>query len=218
MSEKEIRELIERNLSPENQSISTETALKAARKIIVIAEKENVSQALAGGIAMHLYGFTRATKDVDFVASQVLSVQVSRYLSFGGVRYEIETENRQVAVDWIVRNDRYQKIYQAALRDAVTLDNGLKIITPEWLIVMKYTAGRGKDTLDLQWLLQQKGLVKRGKLRENLINLLGADGAEGYLIGIQRFFDLADLRTKLPEGDENESYRPDGVFPEYNEE
>ncbi len=211
MSEQELQELVERNLSPENQSISTETALEAARKIIEIADKENVSWALAGGIAMHLYGFTRATKDVDFVASHILSTPASRYLTFGGARYEIETENRKVAVDWIVRRDNYRKYYEIALTEATEFPNGLKIISPEWLVLLKYAAGRHKDELDIVWLLQQENLVNRQKLRNNLSKV--TDEAVARIIYREirrRYFPLAS--SPQAEGDENESYNSEELI------
>lgn len=211
MSDEDLKKLIEKNLA--KQTVSTETGLQVADKLKEIAAKEDVNFAIAGGLAMHLYGFERATMDVDFVANRRISLEVKRYLSFGGERYEIEIDGRKIPADWIVRRDKYAEIYRQALKDATEID-GRKIISPEWLVVMKYSAGRGKDRLDLLWLLQQKDLVNRKKIRQNLRNLLGELGAIGFLTGLQREYDLADVMGARATGDENESYIADE---DYNE-
>ncbi len=213
MSEAEIKKLIEKNLA--QHTVSTETGLRVADNLQEIAEKENVDFAIAGGLAMHLYGFVRATTDVDFVANRRISLEVKRYLSFGGERYEVEIDGEKIDTDWIVRRDIYAEIYQQALTDAAKI-NGRKIISPEWLVIMKYSAGRGKDRLDLLWLLQQKDLVNRKKINQHLKNLLGELGAIGFLTGLQREYDLADVMGARATGDENESYIPDEDHPEYN--
>ena len=213
MSEEEIKKLIEKNLA--QQTVSTEIGLRVADKLKEIAERENVNFAIAGGLAMHLYGFVRATTDVDFVANQNISLEAVRHLSFGGERYEIEIDGQKIDTDWIVRRDKYAEIYRQALKDAAVI-NGRKILSPEWLAVLKYSAGRGKDRLDLLWLLQQKGLVNRKKIAQNLKNLLGELGAIGFLTGLQREYDLADVMGARASGDENESYIPDEDYPEYN--
>lgn len=213
MSEEEIRKLIEKNLA--KQTVSTETGLRVADKLKEIAEKEDVDFAIAGGLAMHLYGFERATADVDFVANRRISLETKRHLSFGGERYEVEIDGKKIDADWIVRRDKYAEIYKQALKDAAEI-NGRKILSPEWLVVLKYSAGRGKDRLDLLWLLQQKGLVNRKKIAQHLKNLLGELGAIGFLTGLQREYDLADVMGARATGDENESYMPDEDYPEYN--
>lgn len=214
MSDEEIKKLVEKNLA--KQTVSTETGLLVAEKLKKIAVRESVDFAIAGGLAMHLYGFVRATMDVDFVASQKISLEPIRQLTFGGERYKVEIDGREIDADWIVRRDKYAEIYRAALNDATEID-GQKIISPEWMVVMKYAAGRGKDQLDLLWLLQQKGLVNRKKIFQKLRNLLGELGATGFLAGLQREYDLADVMGARASGDENESYIPDEDYPEYND-
>lgn len=215
MSEEELQMLVERNLSA--KTVSTATGLEVAEKIKLIADRENVEFAIAGGLAMHLYGFERATKDVDFLANKRLPVTVVRYLSFGGERYEIEIGGETIDVDWIMRRDNYKELYRQALADATAIKQS-KIITPEWLVILKYIAGRGKDRLDILWLLQQKNLVKRKVVKRNIEKVLGKLGTVGFLLGLQREYDLADVMGLRAAGDENESYIPDDdECPNYNE-
>ena len=68
MSDEELQKLVEQNLA--SISVSKQTGLKVAQKIKEIADRENVKFMIAGGLAMHLYGFERATKDVDFIDYQ----------------------------------------------------------------------------------------------------------------------------------------------------
>ncbi len=197
------RATIQRNSAPEAQSISTEVGLAAAREIAKVAEKEGVDFALAGGIAMHLYGFTRATTDVDMIASDLLDLDAMLDLSFGGERYPVKVGDRIINVDWIVRDDDAADAYEAALADAEMSDVGLPIVTPEWLVILKKLADRGKDYLDLLWLLRQEGLVDRGKVAQLLRSLFGR-GAYWPIQDMESLYLEADLMKAKDERDEGE--------------
>jgi hypothetical protein len=205
MSEKELEELVEKNMSA--KIVSTATGLKAVEKLKEIAKREGVKFAVIGGLAMHLYGFDRATKDVDFIAERRLSLEVKRYLTFGGERYEIEVEGEKIPVDWIIRRDQYKEFYKLAFAESEELSRGFRIITPEWLVILKYIAGRPKDEIDLLWLLQQPGLVKRRLVRKKIMQVVGAMQGDLIFREIERrYFYLA---TKKNNGDEK--------YPNYNE-
>lgn len=77
----------------------------------------------------------------------------SRLLKQGGARYLIATRKQEVAVDWIIRADEAKRFYQAALQDAVRVKN-VPLLTPEWLVILKYIAGRFKDQEDSVFLLR----------------------------------------------------------------
>ena len=108
MSKEEIRELLRRNAAPNKQSISTEEGLIVARAATKAAREQQIVCALAGGLAMHLYGFTRATTDVDMIADKPLGWQVKDALSFGGETYRAFADAREIDLDWIVRNAKYR--------------------------------------------------------------------------------------------------------------
>lgn len=63
MTQEYLEKLITRNSAVE--TISTEIGIEAGLTLAEIAEKENIAWAFAGGIAMHIYGYVRATTDVD---------------------------------------------------------------------------------------------------------------------------------------------------------
>ncbi len=196
MSDNEIIERVQKNV--ESPTISTETGLEAARKIGAIAEGENVEWALVGGIAMYLYGSPRLTKDVDIIASNFVSLKANAPLTFGGNNYLIEVGKYKVAVDWIVRSDGYAKYYRAALEEAVVFPNGMRLISPEWLVILKMFAGRQKDYDDAIFLLKEKGLVNRSKVRENILRVGSEDAWLATLANFRRLCNLADGKTIEP--------------------
>jgi hypothetical protein len=174
------------------RSISTEEGLAAAKVMVKQARKLKVACALCGGLAMHLYGFTRATVDVDFVAARSLPLPVNKRLRMGGETYQVQSQGRKkVDIDWIVRADDKKEIYEAALADAIVSEEGLPIITPEWMVILKYLAGRGKDQIDLLWLLREEGLVDRGQVKQHLKDLFGRFA----------YWPLADMDSLFLEAD-----------------
>ncbi len=174
-------------------SIPTEVGIEAAEVTAKLARESGISCALAGGIAMHIYGFTRATTDVDLVAQMVLPLTSHGELNFGGESYRVKVGKRTVTVDVIVRNDELKKIYETALADALETDSNVKIISTEWLVVMKHFAARAKDKLDLIWLLQQDGLVDRKLIEKNLIKAVGKKSTFFIYKELQSEFDYADF-------------------------
>src|SRR5437870_6119523 len=136
MSEDDYQRLVERVLqNVANPTISTDTGVEAVQQVGRLADQEEVKWAVTGGLAMHLYGSPRLTKDVDIIASQNLSLTPEHQLSFGGSSYTLQVGKYAVPIDWIVRSDGYQKFYRAALQEAIRLPNGLRIVTPEWLVI-----------------------------------------------------------------------------------
>jgi hypothetical protein len=188
------------NAAMARRDISTEEGLKAAQIIFEQAKREGVECALAGGIALHLFGYLRATHDVDMIASKELELPHEHKLSFGGKSYVIQVGERKVTVDLIVRDDFFRVFYEAALRDAFVTRDGLRIITAEWMVILKYLAGRGKDMLDLLWMLKEPNLVDRDKIEWLLEQVMGKTGAQAVLRGLENFYVQAEV---MRAGDEN---------------
>ena len=196
MSESDYQRIVERVLQNVAQPmISTDVGVEAAQQAGQIAAQEEIEWAVAGGLAMHLYGSPRMTKDVDIIASQHLSLTPEHPLTFGGSCYTLQVGKYAVQLDWIVRSDGYQKYYRAALQEAIALPNGLRIVTPEWLVVLKFNDGRQKDLDDIVYLLQQENLVDRPTIKRKVIETVGEDGWLIMLAGFRRLCDLADSKT-----------------------
>jgi hypothetical protein len=199
MSESEYQQLVERVLqSVANPMISTDVGIEAVQQAGQLAAQEEIEWAVAGGLAMHLYGSPRLTKDIDIIASQHLSMPSEHRLNFGGSCYTLQVGKYAVQVDWIVRNDGYRKYYLAALKEAIELPNGLRIVTPEWLVILKINAGRQKDLDDIVFLLRQQKLVERSTVRQKVIDTAGEDAWLTMLPNFRRLCDLADGNTKEP--------------------
>jgi hypothetical protein len=188
--------------------LDTESAMQAIEIVGDLANANGIEWAICGGIAMNIYGSPRLTKDVDFVASQTLPLVFTRQLSFGGHRYIIQTGKKTVEVDWIKRFDAWKDLYQAALNDAVEI-NGIPIITPEWLVLLKWFANRFKDQEDAVYLLRSD-LVNRRTLKANYVKVRGEREWSSIFAGLSRWFDLADRFVR--DGDENESYRTEDDY------
>ncbi len=197
MSNYEIIERVEKNI--EKPTISTDTGLEASLEIGKTAAAENIDWALVGGMAMYLYGSPRLTKDVDIIASNYLSLKANAPLTFGGSNYIIEIGKYKVAIDWIVRNDGYAKYYKAALADAIAMPKGYKLILPEWLVILKMFAGRQKDYDDIVFLLRQKELVNRSKVKANIIEVAGEDAWLATLPNFRRLCHLAGGKIDEPD-------------------
>ena len=142
----------------------------------------------------------RLTKP-DVIASAILPLPTDKRLGFGGARYVVTIGKQEVPIDWIVRDDTARKFYELALQDAYQLPTGLPIVTPEWLIILKYIAGRFKDQQDAVYLLKQKGLVDRRVIRRKIIATAGREHWALVAVGLQRWYDLADGRITTEKED-----------------
>lgn len=172
-------------------AINTQEALKAAKIALESAKRVKVDSAICGGLAMHLYGFTRATKDIDFIASGNLDLPIDKKLSFGGLAYKVLIDGIAYEIDWIVRDDEKAEMYEHALKNRIFTDQGLPIVSPDWLVILKRLAGRGKDHMDCVWLLRQDGLVDRKAVVSNL----------KVVMGKYAYWAIQDLESVMMEAD-----------------
>lgn len=176
--------------------ISYDTAVREARRVFDYAVKVGIPSMLIGGVAMEFYGSDRLTKDVDFAAARELpendTIPWTGSLSFGGAIYKPE----DVEIDWVVRADEYQDLYQAAVDARAQTDLGIDIVLPEYLVIMKIVAGRGKDHQDALFLLRQPNLVDRGDV-ERLLRRIFGRAAIGFIRDLTSFAFEADRQNHL---------------------
>jgi hypothetical protein len=206
MTKKQIKDLVahlEKN--PKTAMIDGETAVKAMKAVTKVADKLNIPWALVGGVAMSYYGSPRLTKDVDIIASGTLGLKAERQLGFGGERYTAKVGRKNVPVDWIVRNDDVVDFYRQALADASDSEFGFPLITPEWLVILKYIAGRFRDQSDGIFLLRKKGLVDRRSIKRLVTKTAGRGAWATMATGLKRWYDLADGKITT----EKEDYEAD---------
>lgn len=185
--------------------LDTESAKEAIVAVAELAAANDVEWALVGGIAVALYGGDRNTKDVDAIADKLLPLRSEGKLRQGGERYSIRAAKREVFVDWILRNDSFKKLFQIALSEAVTI-NGVPVLTPEWLVILKFIAGRFKDQEDAVFLLSRKGLVDRKLIKEMIIRHVSREAWGLARHGYQRWYEMADGRSRDEERNEADGY------------
>ncbi len=174
--------------------LDDESAMQTIETVGKLADENDIDWALAGGLAVILYGSDRLTKDVDIIASKTLPLKKEGLLVQGGERYFVKAAKKKVAVDWIIRNDEAKKFYQEALKNAVKIED-TPILSPEWLIILKYIAGRFKDQEDCVFLLSRKGLASRKKIKQLILKIGGNETWAAFKAGLERWYDLADGKT-----------------------
>lgn len=188
--------------------IDESSASQAVEIISKLAEENGVDWALVGGLAMNVYGSDRLTKDIDIIADKLLPVSEKQFvgrLKQGGERYYAETDDKIVTIDWIIRNDEFKPLFKEALKSAVKINN-VPVLTPEWLVILKFIAGRFKDQEDAVYLLSRQGLVNRNLIKEHIIKTAGKIAWGLAKHGYQRWFDLADGRMREEQRNEKEGY------------
>ena len=185
--------------------LDEESAIETIEKVAEFAEQNGVEWALVGGLAMVIYGNDRTTKNIDIIADKLLPLEKVGDLVQGGERYLIKTSKKEVAVDWIIRKDEFRQLFAQALKEVVKI-NDVPILTPEWLVILKFIAGRFKDQEDAVFLLSRQDLVNRKLIKEHIIKHAGAIAWGLARHGYQRWFDLADGRSREEERNAKEGY------------
>jgi hypothetical protein len=128
---------------------SYDELLSAAETVFRNADDETERVAIAGGVAMQVWGSPRLTGDLDVISDGRLGYE-GEPLTFGGVR----THEGAVPLDVIVRDDEWRDLYTGALMSAVKVEDiSAPVVTPEFLVAMKMVAGRPKDEGDVRYLV-----------------------------------------------------------------
>lgn len=79
------------------------------------------------------------------------------------------------------------------------------LVTPEWLVILKYIASRFRDQQDAVFLLKKKGLVDRKLIRRKVTETIGPAGWGVFAVGLKRWYDPADGKITT----EKEDYEAD---------
>lgn len=148
--------------------LDEETAIEAINKVTEIAAAKDIDWALVGGLATALYGGDCKTKNIAIIADAPLPLEKAGELRQGGARYLIKTNRKAVAVDWIIRKDEFKQLFAQALTEAVKI-NDVPILTPEWLVILKFIHGRFKDQEDAVFLLSRQDLVNRHLIKQRIV-------------------------------------------------
>ena len=185
--------------------LDDESATEAIQTVAAIADANGVNWALVGGLAMAVYGEDCKSKNIAVIADKLLPLENKGLLRQCGERYLIKTHKKEVAVDWIIRNDEFKKLFQIALDEAVKI-NDVPILSPEWLVILKFIAGRFKDQEDAVFLLSRKDLVNRNQIKLHMVRVVGAPAWGLAKHGYQRWYDIADGKSRDEERNEKDGY------------
>ena len=133
---------------------SHDELIETAKMLAYQASRRNQAIAIAGGLAMQVWGSPRLTADLDIIALDLLG-HSGEPLLFGGIRFMTRkgTSGVEVPVDIIVRADEFRDLYTGALAAAVVVDDLPPVVDPEFLVAMKMVAGRTKDESDVRYLV-----------------------------------------------------------------
>lgn len=173
-------------MAPKRKYPSFDKLIEAADEIgILLVEEIGAVSVIAGGLAMQAYGSPRLTADVDLLSSNDPEINqiegFAKTLSFGGVRGKA---SNGVEVDIIVRADAWQRMYGEALNDAADVEDlPLRVVKPEYLLVMKMVARRTKDDEDVMFLLRNEvvGLKETRQLVTEYLGQYGLDDLESLI-------------------------------------
>lgn len=124
---------------------------RAAHEAADAYSRAGVRHALIGGIAVGAYTEPRATKDIDYlVGDEAFDVQ-GPIISF---RPGIPLQVYDTAIDTIPIPAGHHDVLEAAINTAVTSDEGIPIIRPEYLAYTKLLSSRARDHQDVVALLR----------------------------------------------------------------
>lgn len=185
--------------------ISPDQINEAILSVKDMAAREGFSAALAGGVAMQVYGSPRLTKDVDFVVDAIPSdpgsFRKTHPITFGGFSYLAPLGGK---VDLIQRNDDYASLYSEALWSAVTTPDGVVVVSADHLAAMKFFAARDHDVLDLKWMLRQPGLVDVKKVAALVYKSMKQFGQERFLDFVDQTAVEDEMRKRREKSPDSE--------------
>ena len=121
----------------------------AALQVAEQLEKLGIRFALAGGLAVGVHGYVRATKDVDFLVGEEAFEHHGLLVTFkAGVPIQVGG----IQVDYLSALSLGQHLIQDIEHPPVC--DGLPVVSVEALIYMKLIARRRQDQLDVIKLIQ----------------------------------------------------------------
>jgi hypothetical protein len=140
--------------------LDPDTLTEAVAQIKALADSRNIRIALIGGFALQFYGSDRLTGDIDLIADEaIFELKALEPLSFGGIK---TLAPNGTPTDLVLRNDDYKPLYDEALLHAQLVEGSpIPLVKPEYLAAMKMVAGRGKDSADLEYLIESRTIDHR---------------------------------------------------------
>ena len=171
--------------------MTTPTAPILARRLADVLEDAGVPHAIGGALALGVWGFPRATNDVDldvFVGPHELE-PVLTVLAQGGfdldreaalvsarTRGDFKLWSEGMRVDVFVASIPFYESVRRRIRKAPLEGRPAAFLSPEDLVVFKLLFFRTKDVLDIERLVAFLGpRFERDYVQRWLVDLVGPD-------------------------------------------
>jgi predicted nucleotidyltransferase len=150
------------------------------RRLVTWLELERIPFALTGGLALHAYGYTRFTADVDLLIVRAFQdLVIERMEAEGyetlyrseGYSNHLHSDTGLGRIDFIWVDDSTAEKIFSSTRQVAVQDIALPVPRPEHLVAMKLQAIRNdpsrrlRDLADIQQLMRVAG-VDQEQIRE----------------------------------------------------
>jgi hypothetical protein len=160
------------------------------RTLLQKFDQQNVQYALIGGFAMHVAGFTRATKDIDFLVKSQDLPKIRRIMEQLG--YQLTHESEEFSnywhpmaplgcVDYLYAHRSYaKKMLERAQKQKILGDFEAPVLVAEDIIGLKVQSmvnnplRRSLDMVDIEYLVRNSKKLNLGIIKE-YFHLFGLD-------------------------------------------
>lgn len=182
---------------------------KNFRIITDFFEKEKIEYAVIGAMALHAYGYTRATVDIDFIVKfqeQSKIIDFLESLGFETINKSEGFSNHVLAIgptrfDFVYVDEKTAEVLMEKV-SLKKLSNGelLPVVCPEHLIALKLHTIRNDPDRIYRELADIKEIAKRVKLDLKLLKR-----SEFESLDLGHFFDIHIALTDTQKDHKNES-------------
>lgn len=142
------------------ERVVAQQVLDEAHRVSTVLTQLEIPHALAGGLAVGLHGYPRATEDVDFLVGEEAFASTTPLLMF---REELANVVRVGVIDLIAALPEDPLLANEVVRGA---GDFVPVVGIEVLMLMKLRAGRTQDLADIE------ALVARGADVEAVLEFL----------------------------------------------
>ncbi len=151
---------------------------KQFKLITEFFEKEKIDYALIGAFALYTYGYTRATRDIDFITKIEYQKNIVNYLESIGFETLNQTKGYSnhlhpigsMRFDFVyISGDTADIIFQSIKKKRLFEDHVLPVVSPEHLIALKLFAIKNEPGRKLKELADIKEIYELTKLEKGII-------------------------------------------------
>ena len=151
---------------------------KQFKLITEFFEKEKFDYALIGAFALYTYGYTRATRDIDFITKIEYQKNIVKYLESIGFETLNQTKGYSnhlhpigsMRFDFVyISGDTADIIFQSIKKKKLFEDHVLPVVSPEHLIALKLFAIKNEPGRKLKELADIKEIYELTKIKKGII-------------------------------------------------